>query len=104
MDFNYKITRFDDVNKIIDVAYDDGGFAQIRLTKPLPKTFEDLENIIKQYTAPVEAIEARQNPDSDLSFIAPAVGVDKIASRFSLKALKAPQNTAPVADQNEVIL
>lgn len=84
IDLKYTITKFDDVNKLVTVTFDDGGWAEIRLTNPLPKNIEDLENIIKQFSAPIEAIEAQNNPDTDLSYIQDQVGIEKITTRNRL--------------------
>lgn len=90
MQFKYKITKFDNENKTIVVVFDDGSWSEIRLTNPLPPTIEDLEKIIKQYTAPIEVIEAQQSPSADLSYIDSFVGVERSAERFSLRKLITP--------------
>lgn len=84
IDLKYTITKFDDVNKLVTVTFEDNGWADIRLTKPLPKNIEELENIIKQYSAPIEAIEAQTNPDADLSYINELIGVEKTTTRNQL--------------------
>ena len=90
MEFKYKITKFDDENKVVVVSYEDGNWAEIRLTNPLPATVEELEDIIKRYTAPVEVIEAQKAPSADLSYIEPLVDVERTAERFSLATLAQP--------------
>lgn len=84
MKFKYTITKFDKENKTIVVTFDDNHWAEIRLVNPLPKTLQDLENIIKQFTAPLEAIEAQINPDADLTYIDSAVGIEKECDRLKL--------------------
>ena len=79
----YKIDSFDEANKLVRVTFDDGSWAQIRLSTPLPKTIEDLENQIKKYATPVEHLEA-QADTSDLSFITSNVGVQRTCERKSL--------------------
>lgn len=82
----YKITKFDTQLKIIDVSFDDGTWAQLRLSNPLPKNQQDLEMIIKDYAAPIEAIQAQQSPDADLSYIEDLVDKEFETTRKSLFA------------------
>lgn len=96
MEFKYKITKFDNENKIITVVFEDGGWAEIRLTNPLPASIEELEKIISTYTAPKELIEAQQAPSADLSYIEPWVEIERVAERFSLAALRPPVQDIPV--------
>lgn len=84
MDFNYTITKFDEVNKTLVVTFEDGHWAEIRLANPLPKDISALEEIIKRRTAPIEAIQAQTNPDADLSYINSLVGNTRTAERYSL--------------------
>lgn len=84
MNLTYTITKFDVENKILVVSFDDGGWAEIRLVTPLPKNIEELEKLIAQFSAPVEAIEAQQNPDADLSYIDSVIGVQRTCPRMSL--------------------
>jgi hypothetical protein len=90
VEFKYKITKFDNVNKIITVVFEDGGWAEIILTNPLPPNIEALEKIISTYTAPKELIEAQQAPSADLSYIEPWVEIERVAERFSLTSLTPP--------------
>lgn len=83
-ELKYRITSFDKELKLLEVKFDDGSWAQIRLTTPLPKTLIELEEIIKQFSAPVEAIEAQVNPDADLSYISNIVGVERVCERQRL--------------------
>lgn len=95
MQFKYKITKFDSENKIVVVTFDDGSWAEIRLANPLPSNIEELEIIIKRYTAPKEVIEAKLSPSADLSYIDQLIDVERTAERFSLIAL-APTPSAQV--------
>lgn len=82
--FKYTITKFDKDLKIIVVNFEDGGWAEIGLTTPLPKNIDELESIIKRFTAPIEAIQAQMNPDADISFINSLIGVEKETERLSI--------------------
>lgn len=86
MDFKYKITKFDNENKTIVVAFDDGHWAEIRLTNPLPANLDELAKVVRQYTAPKEAIEAQIAPTADLTYIEPLIDVELTAERFSFSA------------------
>lgn len=98
MEFKYKITKFDSENKTIVVVFEDGHWAEIRLINPLPASIEELEKIIKTYTAPKEAIEAQQAPSADLSYIENFIDVERTAERFSLAAMiPKPPNDLPVS-------
>lgn len=83
-ELKYTITSFDNELKLLEVKFDDGSWAQIRLTTPLPKTLIELEEIIKQFSAPVEAIEAQVSPDADLSYISNIIGVERVCERQRL--------------------
>ena len=80
---NYKIDSFDEKNKILRVTFEDDTWAQIRLSTPLPKTIEELENQIKMYAPTVEHLEA-QTEILDLSFITSNIGVERTCERRSL--------------------
>lgn len=97
MEFKYKITKFDAENKTVVVTFDDGHWAEIRLANPLPPNIEALEEIIKQYTAPKEVIEAQLAPSADLSYIEPLIDVERTAERFSIMPAPASSD-APVAE------
>jgi hypothetical protein len=84
MELKYKITKFDEANKVVVVTFEQDGWAEIRLTNPLPKNAEELEKIIKRFAAPVEAVEARTNPDADLSYINQLIDIEKTTLRYSL--------------------
>jgi hypothetical protein len=88
MDITYTIRSFDDVNKIVTVDFDDGSWASIGLMKPLPKDKLELEEAIKRYAKPKEAIEAKTNPDADLSYISSLIGISQTCERFSISIVK----------------
>lgn len=96
----YKITKFDKELKLVTVSFDDGGWADIRLVNPLPKTTEELEAIIKQFTAPKEAIEAQLTPDSDLSYIDSLIGIEKECERLSLSPEQEALELDPQVEAN----
>lgn len=83
-DLNYTITNWDTENKILDVVFADNGWANIHLREPLPSNQQELEKIIRQFAAPIEAIEARTNPSVDLGYIAGLVGKQYTTTRFSV--------------------
>lgn len=85
-ELKYVITKFDEETKTIQVSFEDNSWAQIRLTNPLPKNQEELENIIKDYAAPVEAIETMISPDADLSYIKNIIDKQQTTTRKSLLA------------------
>lgn len=93
MNFKYTITKFDAENKLVVVTFDDGNWAELRLTNPLPKDITELEAQIKRFTAPKEAIEARLAPDADLSYIESLVGIEKECERFSFKPPEQAEQT-----------
>jgi transcriptional regulator with GAF, ATPase, and Fis domain len=84
-ELKYYITKFDEENKLIDVVFQDGNWAQIRLVKPFPSNIEELEQLIKTFASPVEVIEARQDTEADLSFINSLLNVEQTCERFSIK-------------------
>lgn len=91
----YTITKFDEELKIVVVTFEGGGWAEIGLTTPLPKNIGELEEIIKRFTAPKEAIEAQINPDADLSYINAMVGVEKECERLILNQKQEEQIIDP---------
>lgn len=84
MEFTYRITKFDSVNKLITVVFDDGHWADIVLANPLPENVEQLEKIIRMYTPTVEVMEARTAPSADLSYINELVEVERTTNRMSI--------------------
>lgn len=105
-ELKYKITKFDEVEKLVDVVFEDGQWAQIRLVTPLPKNLTELENIIKTFASPVEFIEAKQDTETDLSFITPMIGVTNTCERFSIRenALQDLQEASASSMTNNVQL
>lgn len=98
--FKYTITKFDAENKLLVATFDDGGWAEIRLVNPLPKDVTELENIVKQFVAPKEAIEARTSPDADLSYIDGLIGIEKECDRLSLNQQNQSQEIDPEVEAN----
>jgi hypothetical protein len=99
---NYKIDSFDEKNKILRVTFEDDTWAQIRLSTPLPKTIEELENQIKMYAATVEHLQA-QTEILDLSFITSNIGVERTCERRSLAPTPInPGNTTDDVDLDEL--
>lgn len=96
----YTITKFDKDLKLITVVFEDGGWADIGLTNPLPKNISELENIIKKFTAPKEAIEAQLNPDADLSYIDSIIGIQKECNRLELNSTTPTPSVDPEVDAN----
>jgi len=99
--FTYTIKEFNKELKSIIVGFEGGSWARIDLKTPLPTTKEELEVIIKQFTAPQEVIDARADTSIDLSFIEPLVGQENTADRFSYTALTAPKNPPPVISDED---
>ena len=100
--FTYTIDEFDKENKTLRVSFDDGSWALINLVNPLPSTEEEIDNIVKQYTATKETMEARSS-DSDLKFIDNMVGSSRTAERLSI-AIPSISETPPQLNPNEVLL
>lgn len=86
IDLKYTITKFDTETKVVTVTFEKDGWAEIRLTNPLPKNIGELESLIKQFAAPLEAVET---PDADLSYINAILGQEQSTARFSLTEDKA---------------
>lgn len=84
IDFSYTITKFDEVNKIVTVSYEDGQWADIRLHEPLPTTIEQFDDIVRNFTAPYEHMQARVS-NADLSFISSNVGMRRTTPRLRLR-------------------
>lgn len=89
MDLKYTISKFDSETRVVTVTFENDGWAEIRLTNPLPKNIGELERLIKQFAAPLEAMES---PDADLSYINALVGNEQTTTRFSLAENNAPIN------------
>lgn len=97
MELKYTITKFDEANKSLVVAFEDGSWAELRLATPLPTTMEELDNQIKHFAAPAEHIEA-QNSTVDLSFINSFVGVERVTTRFRLNP------STPLNDEEKLLM
>lgn len=80
---NYKIDEFDIENKKVKITFDDGSWADITLTSPLPTNMEELENQIKVYAPTVEHLQAKIE-ESDLSFITSNIGIERTCDRRTL--------------------
>jgi hypothetical protein len=89
---NYTITNFNKTEKQLDVVFDDGGWAKIQLKAPLPTNQEELEAVIKQFTPPVEVIQAK-NASPDLGFISSLVNQSKQMTRASTADVVLPDGT-----------
>jgi hypothetical protein len=99
--FNYTISEFNSDTKTLKVDFDDGSWAQIQLREPLPTTQQEIDDIVKHYTASKEVIEARNSP-ANLDFIHSMVGKERTANRHSMSPVTNMQldNSNP----NEIIL
>ncbi len=96
----YTITKFDKENKLLVVTFEDGGWAEIGLVNPLPKDQQELENIIKQFTAPKEAIDAQTNPDADLTYIDNLINIEQECERLVLTQTSTPNEADPEVEAN----
>jgi hypothetical protein len=90
--FNYTITNFNEAEKQLDVIFDDGGWAKIQLKAPLPSTQEELEAVIKQFTPPVEVMQAKTTT-ADLSYINNLVNKSIQTTRASTADVVLPDGT-----------
>lgn len=98
--FNYTITEFDKELKTIKVDFDDGTWAQIQLREPIPTTQQEIDDIVKHYTASLEIMNTRKT-EANLDFISDMVGKERTAERHSLSApIGVPNNL----NTNEVLL
>ena len=91
---NYTITNFNETEKQLDIIFDDGGWAKIQLKAPLPTNQEELEVIIKQFTSPVEVMQAK-NANPDLSFITPLLNQNIKTTRISNAQASLPPGGSP---------
>ena len=98
--FKYTITKFDADNKIVVVTFENGKWAEIRLTTPLPTTVEQLEAIIKRFTDPIEYMHALVS-DVDLSYIDALVGQERESNRYS-ERLNMDATASFEADMQEI--
>lgn len=81
MKFQYTITEFDPVNKKLLVVFDDNTRAMIQLSLPLPANAQEVDMIVRQFTATETQIAAAGTP-SDLGFIDAMVGFMREADRL----------------------
>lgn len=93
---NFTITNFNEEEKQLDVVFDDGGWAKIQLKAPLPTKQSELEDIVKQFTSPVEVMQAK-SANTDLSFIHSLVNQDIETTRQSLNNLSNSENPQNMA-------
>lgn len=101
-ELTYVITKFDETTKTIDVTFDDNSWAQLRLKNPLPKNKEELDFLIKDFAEPIEAIQARQAPDADLSYISAMVNQAQTTTRKSLEIPDSPEVDPEVLANSEM--
>lgn len=81
--FEYVITQFDAVDKLLRVEFADGGWAQIPLMAPLPTDMAEVDAIVRQFTAPVEVMAARAAA-TDLSFLSAQLMTPRTTERLKL--------------------
>jgi hypothetical protein len=103
MDLTYTIREFDNINKVVIVDFEDGGWASIGLINPLPKDKTELEDIIRKFAKPQEAIEAQTNPDSNLEYVSSLVGVSQTCARLSVSNSN-PNKQTPIDPEVEANL
>lgn len=95
----YTITKFDPTAKQLDVQFDDGSWAHIQLRTPLPTNQQELEDIIRQFAASVEVVEAK-TADVDLSFVNNLVNTQQTTQRYSItNPTGKPDPNAPISGQ-----
>lgn len=92
-ELKYTIDSFDEAHKILVVSYADGGWAQIQLMAPFPATEAEIDEAVKRFAMPVEAIQAKALR-VDLSFVAQMVGVERTTTRRSMT-----QSAKPSAEE-----
>lgn len=95
-DLKYTVTKFDRDNKFLVVTFEDGGWAQIQLLAPFPKTEADIDALVRQYAPPVEVLEA-QTAYVDLSFLEAMIGTERIAQRRYLNPPATPKTAEEIA-------
>ena len=101
-ELKYVITKFDETTKTIDVSFDDNSWAQLKLQNPLPKNKTELDFLIKDFAEPIEAIQARQTPDADLSYISAMVNQTQTTTRKSLANPEASEIDPEVLANSEM--
>lgn len=88
--FQYEITNFDREKMTLHVVFDDNTWADIRLAVPLPRNVQELEEIIKRFTATKQQVEAMTTPDADISYIDSLIGTRMECERLSTFVLDDP--------------
>ena len=61
-DLQYTITKYDPVNKILDVTFADNGWANIHLKTPIPTSQTELEEVIMQMVPVCKIVEHEKRP------------------------------------------
>lgn len=84
--FEYVITDFDTVNRVVKVEFAEGGWAAVPLVAPLPTSLAELDKLVRHFCAPKEALAARADTETDLSFITGNMLTPRTAGRLSLHA------------------
>lgn len=82
--FDYTIDDYNPAERYVRVTFDDGAWARIALAEPLPANAQQLDMIVRHYTASQERMAA-QTSGADLSFITDLVGQQRTVGRFSVK-------------------
>ena len=98
----YKITNFDEENKVLTVVFEDGGWANITLVTPLPDTPEAIDEIVKRFAAPIEHMEAKQSTVS-LAFVNAMVGIPRTTARFSITGRQVTKSPEEIAAEQAAI-
>jgi len=101
-ELTYVITKFDETTKTIDVSFGDNSWARLNLKNPLPKNKEELDFLIKDFAEPIEAIQARQAPDADLSYISAMVNQTQTTARKSVAIPEVPEIDPEVLANSEM--
>ncbi|HTN66405.1 MAG TPA: hypothetical protein VL051_09515 [Burkholderiaceae bacterium] len=94
---HYTIRAFDAAQQTITVDFADGAWAHISLLSAahqMPANRADLEDIIRQFAAPVEATQ----PAPSLAFVAPLIGRPMSTERRSLAPPPLPPAPPPAVD------
>lgn len=86
--FSYSVKSYDEDNKTIDVEYDDGSWARISFSGTIPRTGEELDLLVSQYTRHKPHMEAQYADDT---FVKNMIGKSRVADRFSLAATLQPK-------------
>jgi len=101
--FNYTIDEFDAELKTLKVTFDDGSWAKIQLREPIPTTEQEVDDVVKHYTATKEQVAARTGT-ANVNFIGAMVGQNRTAERFSTSTATFLPIPPDISNPNEVIL